>query len=110
MERESSGSFLAPKKNTPSASAIQMSCGPSIAFLLGDWLEHPPSRRPRLGRGTRGKCSDNHQANEQKKNHGTPRPHAHSIVPRRGGQAIATHGLALEVTPNERRAGSTTRG
>src|SRR5262252_3907670 len=48
-ERESSGSFLAPKKNTPSASAIQMSCGPSIAFLLGDWLEHPPSRHPATG-------------------------------------------------------------
>src|SRR4030095_12613486 len=30
-ERDSSGSFLAPKKKTPRASAIQRSCGPNIA-------------------------------------------------------------------------------
>src|SRR5215813_3543946 len=97
MERESSGSFLAPKKNTPSASAIQMSCGPSIAFLLRlARASAVPS--PRLGRGTRGKCSDNRQANERK-NHGKPRPHAHSILPRRGGQVIATHGLRANAVP-----------
>src|SRR5438477_8214070 len=35
-DRDSSGSFLAPKRKTPSASAIQRSCGPSTACSLDE--------------------------------------------------------------------------
>src|SRR5438093_590466 len=59
-ERDSSGSFLAPKKKTPRASAIQRSCGPSTVRSFDERTpsvrssrtgcrEHEPRNGPRRG-------------------------------------------------------------
>src|SRR5215831_3659464 len=101
MERESSGSFLAPKKNTPSASAIQMSCGPSIAFLLRDWLEHPPSRHPASGEALEASAATSQRAEES--------PEATSPCTLYPAEAWGTSDRNARA-PSERRAGSTARG